>query len=1383
MLKKTVFTVAIILALAGLAAAEIGSLSQLFLLGRGIKDTDGDGLADRVAVTIVIPDSPTAAELILAADIAARANLESLAQDPALVKRESEIPDISEIESPILVGSNVKWLKQAARDGGVVIPALETGQGFISTFKTKTQNGIILTAGSEDALLRAGRAFFLRWPYFWDIWGRETGPTYDTLEHDITAYLKTEGVSLQMTFIRSVLYEFPNLKNGPGALKKLEFGAGEVKDLGIEIYFTDDEDQVRSFRALEALRAHHQRGEKSGLLSYAGCARLTFSLRYGKSIQTTFVPRLGYPKRMLTPGFKTPPRADGAGREFDLLNLFTTKGIYGDVNEDMIPDTVEGRIVVPSSGAVRGVTPLASRLVLQTAGSMFPLVFLDSEIEFRKNIVAPILIGANTLTQELQRVGKLVLPALENASGLIRVVPRAFNKSSALVVAAADNLGLEKTLGYLSSTFPYFDEPQDGRPQLADAAADLERFFKGEKGAAEARFALGLKAALESLKDKDLESLKADLLLPKANPAFEEEMKKTAAAAVNSPTLEIRSDILKGSKRIFEKEHTFAWEADDALAAVKEKLQALAEAPPATPPAPVRISLGLSESAEVRAGLKSRIEEMAADILKSSDPKVEIFSAYKQGFFWIVENVIPALKGKPVAKLTVKFAAASDDLRKPKRFYTESARWLQELYPVDEIIARDLDLPVEAVQFEMKEAGGPVYEIVAQDAKNAVLWTGSFSPRVREIPYLKSLPEWGTVQVTTGWVRLDRGAETILDTELPTDLERLWSFFQDEGLAPVYNHVLKKTGGTPAFSKQPYFKQLKVEVWASEPDARLGLDEEVVSSLEALHDEIYFDTLDFLRGITELDAEDSELPEDTSRFSAPGNVLPVIHPTTPGQPPKIKVTFEDWPADAPSLTLSWKERGREELSQKIAFPEVKTKSLSLPALVYSGLEEKIDRLIFDLEFEKEADYLGWLDLLASYRDLQSRGLLADSLQYPRLNEITFSIKCKDLAKEETVPVSPPEPEPAPAPSSSLPTNVPIVDTLRILSPEMVDAAVSRLAKFPALHAYVAGRSYENRPVPVIEAYEPFGPNVSIPRLISMKPTLYLSGRQHANEVSSTTYILKLAELLATDKTTQEYVHKINFVLHPMENPDGAALAYTLQALTPFHSLHAGRYSSLGLEIGTITGAKRPLLPEAAVKRYLNAKWFPDIALNLHGYPSHEWVQQFSNYSPYLFRDYWIPKGWFAFVPGLTLPIYDRYKTAGEDIRSFIIAEMNTDAAIKESNRKFYDRYERWASRWQPHLDYLEKEDGLNLYAKRRSSTENRLTPKNRMTYAEETPELMDETAHGAWLDFLSTQGLTYVRAHMKYLAQAKFDVVRIEEEVQDRIRIQFFRGRPGTVKK
>ena len=213
---------------------------------------------------------------------------------------------------------------------------------------------------------------------------------------------------------------------------------------------------------------------------------------------------------------------------------------------------------------------------------------------------------------------------------------------------------------------------------------------------------------------------------------------------------------------------------------------------------------------------------------------------------------------------------------------------------MDEFLARDLGLPLDKIHFEMPRPRSPIYEVIATDAKNAVLLQQSFSPRIREIPYLKALPEWGSVKLTTGWLRIEKGEKLVLRRASPSDLEKFWDYYQDQVLAPVYAHILRKTGNEPTFSKQPYFKQLKVELWASEPDYRLGLDEEIVSSLEALHDEIYFDTLDFLRGITELDVEEQELPEDTSRFSAPGNVFPVIHPSTEGEAPRVKVTFEDW---------------------------------------------------------------------------------------------------------------------------------------------------------------------------------------------------------------------------------------------------------------------------------------------------------------------------------------------------------------------------------------------------------------------------------------------------------------------------------------------------------
>jgi len=896
------------------------------------------------------------------------------------------------------------------------------------------------------------------------------------------------------------------------------------------------------------------------------------------------------------------------------------------------------------------------------------------------------------------------------------------------------------------------------------------------RGRAEAFFGLGLKIAGDEFKDRELESFSADLYLPGENQKFEEEARKILAASIKAETLGVESFSLTEGKKIFEKEQGFSWEGDDVLELLKKNLAGLENRS-----VPIRISVGLSESPDVRQKIKKKIEAVCAETLKIPC-EVEVLSSYKQGFFWLLERIIPALRGKGVAHLTVRFAEEKEDFDRLKRFYSEPSRWLQELYPVDEFLARDLNLPLDRIQFEIGPSRDPIYEVTAYDAKNAVLLQQGFSPRTKEIPYLKTLPEWGTVTLTTGWVKIVQGEKILSDTVLQSDLEKFWDYYQDQVLVPVYAHILRKTGTEPTFSKQPYFKQLKIELWSSEPDYRLGLDEEIISSLEALHDEIYFDTLDFLRGITDLDVEPQELPADTSRFSAPGNVFPVIHPSSEGEAPKVKITFEDWSAASSVMILKWKEKGKEEASRRIAFPAMKSKALTVPALIYNGVEERLETIVVETEFEKESDYLALLDILATYRELLDKGLLPSALSYPNLSSITLKLASKDMEKEERIPVLPPEPL-AKAAVPPLKPGETIVDTAVIMSPEMVQDAVNRLGQFQQIRTFRGGRSYEGRAVPVIEVFKPLGKYVSIPRLVASKPTLFLSGRQHANEVSSTNYILKLAELLAVDKSYLDYANKINFVFEPMENPDGAALAYDLQKLTPFHSLHAGRYSSLGMDVGSMGGTARPLLPEALVRRNLNAQWFPDVALNLHGYPSHEWVQQFSNYSPYLFREFWIPKGWFTSYRYLSLPIYRAYKDAGEELLSFIVNELQADPRIKESNKKFYDRYFRWATRWEPHLDFLEIHDGLNVNSQRRSSTENRLTPRTQTTFVEETPEVMDETARGTWLDFLSTQGLTYLRAHLKYLAQAKYETARVEEESGERVRIQFLRARPPIAKK
>ncbi len=1376
MRKKSLFFLILILFLTQCVSAEITSLSEIFHLGKSIRDQDKDNLGDKVILNIILPDTPNAYEIAAAGDIAARANLESLVVDFSLVKKESEVKDILNLENPVLIGPNLKWIKKMKKAGKLDYPSLEPSQGLVSLLSYKDKHFLVLTAGSEKALLATGRSFFLRWPYFWDIWGREQGATYFSLEKDLLRLLDKTGVKPEKIIFKSALYDFPEVEHVPQPLKKLRFNSGEIKDLTVEIHFSDKQQKEKTLQALESLHLRHLKGQNTDILTYPGCRQITFTLHHKDEMSEVHLLRMGFPKRMLTPSHKTPSRVRISGKDFDLLELFSSKGFYSDSDNDRIMDTIDTSLILPHDIEILGAIPFASRLVLDTAGAAFPLTYLDKEIEERKSLKAPILIGQkNSLNEELIKKGKLKMPDLEESWGMAKIVFQAFNKSNALAIAADDKAGLNKTLSYLSLVFPYLDEYSAGHPRITDVSSDIEKFFKGEKGSAEAYFIQKLKTVVEEIRGREFESFTVELYLPQKNSAFEENTRKLFEEVLHTGNLEIKSFELKEGKTIFEKEKEFPWEGDEGLNLIQECIGKIQGSE-----LPVKINLGVSESPEIRNRLKNQVQ----GLLKQNNIhefEVKVSSAYKQGFFWILEEILPSLREKEVSRLIIRFKEERENLKELKRFYAEPSRWLQELYPVDDVLSQEINLPLERIEFEMKNDAEPIYEVLAFNEKNKESFRKSFSPRIREAQFLRVLPEWGTVKLTTGWLKIERGEEILVDTSIKTDLERFWDYFQDEILPSVYSYVMKKTGNEPTFAKQPYFKRLLAEMWFSEPDYRLGTDEEIISSLEAMHDEIYFDTLDFLRGITEVEIEEKEALEDTSRYSAPGNIFPLIHPSSEGGKGKVKFTFEDWQARSPQVVVKWEEKGRDPYTKKIAFPSIKTKTLRVPTLIYNGKEERIENLFIDVEFDKEAEYMILIDLLDSFRGLL-RQEIVQPFSYPKLKTITLRIKFKELEKEESLSVLIKN-QGRKKESLSPPEDKDIVPTDKIISHTMCLDLVERLRRLKSIHSYVAGRSYENREIPVLEIYSPLEQYTSLARLITCKPTIYLSARQHANEVSSTNYVLKFAELVAKNPSYQDFAKKMNIVIHPMENPDGTELAYELQKLTPFHSLHAGRYSSLGMDVGYQVNAPRPLLPEAKVRKYLYDKWLPDIYLNLHGYPSHEWVQQFSNYSPYLFRDYWIPRGWFAYFRSLSLPIYEKWKEAGEELMKFITEEIQTNERFHASNQKFYDRYYRWASRWQPHMDYLELHEGVNLYAKRRSSRESRLSSRRQITFVEETPELMDETARGDWLDFLCEQGLSYLRAHAKYLSQAQFEILRLEEEGQDRVQIRFIRGRPGKIKK
>src|SRR5207244_5753119 len=100
----------------------------------------------------------------------------------------------------------------------------------------------------------------------------------------------------------------------------------------------------------------------------------------------------------------------------------------------------------------------------------------------------------------------------------------------------------------------------------------------------------------------------------------------------------------------------------------------------------------------------------------AADAKVRVLSAYKQGYLWMTEQVIPELKGKGAKSIHVKVAEYHPDLTKKYKFYMVPSRWVHELYPVDEIFQRDLGIPKEAFSVELVDHAQDTYSLEAIDA-------------------------------------------------------------------------------------------------------------------------------------------------------------------------------------------------------------------------------------------------------------------------------------------------------------------------------------------------------------------------------------------------------------------------------------------------------------------------------------------------------------------------------------------------------------------------------------------------------------------------------------------------------------------------------------------
>lgn len=1348
-----------------------GSLAAMFDMSRGLaRDTNGDGVADRLVARLVVPTSPTTGDMDAATNIAGRLGFETSEAVLPVLLRDSDT--LSAGTLPVLVGRlNARVVDLAAR-GLVSLKELQPGQGLVALVQLPSGGGpAIVVAGADDeGTIAAGAEFGARLPRLWGM----TGVTLGMVEQQLAQFVKSKRVTAQLPFITSLVVD-RDRRGIAQVVVRLPVSAAEAP---------------RALEAFRQLDGAHRLGREPQVLNFINVGETAVDVVVGEQVAgRASVLRAGLNPRTLTPPIDPDELAAGspgdrgrsaetstaAGKVFDLTNTYSIDGWLGDGYADLIPDRTETTLVLGRDADAVNAAHIATRLGLESTGITLPITRAVGRINDPALEVSPILVGRdNPLVDTLAKIGRVRLTDLKPGQGLVQVVPRAFGGQTSTVVVGSDAAGTEAASRYLAERLPFVWDVRRGSLKLEDVATEMTRFLQARSGAGQASLMLSeLDKALDGIVATGIQSADVSLFLESSNPVTDALVAARVREKLKIQTVTVKSRGMTDPDTVFDDTMQVPWEVADLRQRIKTDVL-----PKIGSGSTVDLEARVSEAPEFR---KQLVDEISAQ-LRTAGAKnvaVRVRSAYKQGYSWMVEEVIPSLRGRGVRRIRVEVARQAVDLSKPQKFYEMPTRWINELYPVDEIIARELGVPTDAFQMELVDTPGDIYRVEAFDGAGKSVSKATFSPKTVAREYLEKFPGWARVTGTTGWLTAKVGDATVADARIETDPERVWSHYQAVVLPRIYDYVMKVTDGRPTPEKQPFHRDFDIDVNLSEPDYRIGVDEEQVSSLEALHEDLYFVTLDFFDAIGRTAVR--------QRLAAPGKILPIIHPERRGQPGTVRFLYAGNASNKPRFEISYKVNGSDK-PVRVArdIPKIDVTKTVVQRAIVSGDRLAEIELRIDAKDDREAAMA--LDAFSGLARLQRAGAYKQSLSYPHVDSLALVVASKEASARATIPYSGDSAPSAVHTSTDKPTSR-IVTWDHVISPEESEQIVGKLAAFPGVRAYRAGRSYRGRDTSVLEIVLPAGEGlspgdrnlVSLAKLTAAKPTIFITGRQHANEVSSTSHILRLAELLVTDPAYKAILKRVNVVLHPVENPDGAAMAYDLQKLTPTHMLHAGRYSALGMDVGSQVDQADPLLPESLVRMRVWREWLPDIYLNPHGYPSHEWVQQFSGYVPPGFRSYWSSRGWYTSMNTLRDPRFPEHGVVLDRIRENLVREINADSDVRDMDLRAQARYRRWAYGFSPYvftqeiykdtaIYFSDPESGQLSGARRLNAGRaggggrSSMSSWPQTTYFVGMTESPDETAQGPWLDLSIKPGFSFLMANLRYLQEGKGSVELVEED-------------------
>jgi hypothetical protein len=1329
-----------------------------------VADRSGAGIADVVRARIVIPADADAAQVATAANVAARLGYESVATNLGLLLRADAAP--ATFDAPVvLVGAN-NTLRARAAAGALAPTALAPGEGavaFLPAGGAFRDGGVVVEGGDASGLVAAGDYFAGRYPNVWGV-GND-GATWTQLVDRLARFLTQRGA--------------------PAAVMTLEHMVIDAHRAGvsrahIRVRIDSDSAYARAIAALTGdtaaapLDTAATRPVRRSDLDIRMLHRIDVHVS-GPSAQRTIRLLPARPWPAAAPTAFQP----AASPDFTLSELYTIRGIYRDTRQDLVPDRTDAYLSVHGGAGARGAADLATRIALESAGTRFPLARVAGQDDRPQRHGTPILFGlGHYQTQRLREEN--LLPELPDRAGegYIAFVPRAFDGRHGIAIGAADERGLDAVADWVARRVPYLWDHGKGSFRLADIETDVRRFFQVRD--AGGQVALGLEKLddwLARLDGRDITRLEVELATESSPAGLAAHIERRLRAAFPATATDVATFTtgFGAGDTIFTEDIALPWEVDEVRALLRADVL-----PRLRADSRGRIEVRVSESPALRAALAQEIRDaLAARGVARDAFAVVVLSAYKQGYSWLHDVVLPQLRGRDdIARVEITYHSLRDSRELRWQQIEAETRWLQEIFPIDAVYARELGMADSAVVFTPTLGAEPIYTVHVTDSAGGTILRDAFDPAYVVRPYFDHFPEYEQVRVTTGWLTVEVDGATLVDRRVRTDPEAFWDHLQQVTFGRIIDYTMDIQDGRPAPANAPFFDEFRIDLFLSEPDYRIGIDEELISSLESLHEDTYFQSL----MLFDLIGQRWGVPP----LNYAGRVLPYIHPSTDGQPGRARISFTGKQRGVPELVLRHTERGREPVRMRYPLSTLPLDAPKLRGATVAAGESGVGRLLFEVtaidsvqryEEHRERATESALDrtflsaelldgMIGQLRRLHDDGLFQDVLAWDRVRELAVRFILRDTAAAFARATS--VPRTAAPRSTSNPVLVapgfeyrgqPLVQWQTPIPPAENDSILARLATFPGVAVYYMGQTFLGRNLFAADFLPPFeASHVSQARLNALRPTVLLSGRQHANEVSSTSHLLRLAELLATDSAHRALLRRVNVVINPILNADGAQVAYDMQRLTPDHMLHAGYLGALGVDVTAGSGSDDPIYPEAKLRPELMATWLPDIFINLHGYPSHEWVQLFSGYSAWVRgrtgtqRSWWAPRGWF--IPGFAWvddPRHPEYRTAQFAVLDSIAAAITGEPAVRAMSERQYARYAKYGRQDIDNFREYFHNDVLVYLALRGRESIGSGVGSPRITWFSATTEAPDETARGEWLQLVATAGLAHTSALIRYL--------------------------------